>query len=140
MSKCATLLLTGQSSPKPVQFRERECSLKVLNVVLNIENEASVTTAVLYPSQTSTNHLKIEIWTVHWSRHNNSSCLWSIETFSEYTVIHKSFDLTAPELLYYTSPYRRFCLSAHGSRFDASRIQKGCHCFSMLDRCSKGLG
>ncbi len=101
--------------------------LEVLDVVLDVEDEASVIATVLDTSQPPADHLKIEVRTVDRPRHDDGSRLGRVKTFPEYSIVHERLDLTAPELLYYPSACRSLRISAHGSRLDASLIQERRH-------------
>lgn len=68
------------SSPEPFQAIEGECSVKIRNIVMDVENEAAVATAVLGSTQASAYHLKIEIRTVYGSGYDDGASPGRIET------------------------------------------------------------
>ena len=103
------------SSPKPIKVREGEHSLEVLDVVPDVEDEASVTTAVPDSPQSSTDHLKIEVRTVHRPGHDDGACLRCVETFLEYTVVDERLNAAISKLLHHPSARRAIAMDM-GSR------------------------
>ena len=94
-----------------------------------------VITAILDASQTSANHLKIEIGAIDGTRHDDGAGLGSIETLTEYPIIHERPYPTAPKFLYHPAACCCLCISAHGSRLYTSRIQERGDRLRVFDRC-----
>ena len=76
-----------ESVPEPVQFVECECSVVVFNVVLNIENQTPLTSPIQFPPQSPADHLKVKVWAVNGSRHDDGPGLRSVKAFPKYPVV-----------------------------------------------------
>ena len=126
--------------PEPIQLRKSELPVEVPNIVPDIEDEAAVAASITGSPQTPSNHLEIEIGTVYRSRHDDSSGLWRVESFSKYTIVDKCLDRTATKLFDHAAPGRSFSFSTDRARPDALAVKEGRDRLGVLDRSSEDQG
>ena len=83
------------SRPQPVQIRECQLSVEVVDVVLHVDDEAALAAAVLGPAQPSADHLEVQVRAVDGTGDQDRTGLWRVESFAEDTVVDEDVDLPA---------------------------------------------
>ena len=134
--------MTGPDAlvPQPIQFRERQCPVVVLDIVFDIKNQTAVTAPIQHSPQPASDHLEVEIGTVDRPRYDDGSGLRCVESFSKYSIVHQHLHFSGSKLLNCAPPNPRISPAAYRTRLDTPELKHCSNGFSVIDRCSKNQG